>query len=102
MPLPSTAEGFLAVPTDISGVLSTSPTEGQGVCPHYVKRGLRALDLGARLPGDLSISQSTHKEARKQRVALQERSGFLPTLRRALSTWTSGGQRLAPRRATEG
>src|SRR5712692_2182455 len=100
--LPSTAEGFLAVPTDISGVLSTSPTEGQGVCPHYVKRGLRAHALEERLPGDLSISQSTQKEARKQEATWQQVSGCLPTLRRAISTWTSCGGRLAPRRATEG
>ena len=54
--LPSTAEGFLVVPTDISGVLSTSPTESQGICSHYVKRGLRTPFLGERLPSDLSIS----------------------------------------------
>jgi hypothetical protein len=56
VPLPSTAERFLAVPTDISGVLNTSPTESQGICSHYVKRGLRAPFLGERLPGDLSSS----------------------------------------------
>ncbi len=44
------------VPTDISGVLNTSPTESQGICSHYVKRGLQALFLEERLPGDLSIS----------------------------------------------
>ena len=105
MPLPSTAEGFLAVPTDISGVLNTSPTESQGVCPHYVKRGLRAHVLGERLPGDLSIYQSTQKEARKQEDRWRrerEMSGFLPALRRAISTWTLCGGRLAPRRANEG
>src|SRR6266568_1055270 len=51
--LPSTAEGFLVVPTDISGVLSTSPTESQGICSHYVKRGLRTLSWE-------SGSQATH------------------------------------------
>ena len=56
VPLPSTAERFLAVPTDISGVLNTSPTESQRICSHYVKRGLQALALEERLPGDLSIS----------------------------------------------
>jgi len=56
VPLPSTAERFLAVPTDISGVLNTSPTESQGICSHYVKRGLRAPFLEERLPGDLSTS----------------------------------------------
>src|SRR3989440_2441994 len=56
VPLPSTAEGFLVVPTDISGVPCTSPTESQGICSHYVKRGLRTPFLGERLPSDLSIS----------------------------------------------
>jgi hypothetical protein len=54
--LPSTAERFLVVPTDISGALTTSPTESQGICSHYVKRGLRTPFLGERLPGDLSSS----------------------------------------------
>ena len=44
------------VPTDISGVLNTSPTESQVICSHYVKRGLQALSLEERLPGDLSSS----------------------------------------------
>ena len=56
VPLPSTAERFLAVPTDISGVLNTSPTESQGICSHYVKRGLQTLALEERLPRDLSSS----------------------------------------------
>jgi hypothetical protein len=56
VPLPSTAERFLAVPTDISGVLNTSPTESQRICSHYVKRGLQTPFLEERLPGDLSIS----------------------------------------------
>ncbi len=56
VPLPSTAERFLALPTDIAGVLYTSPTESQGICSHYVKRGLRAPFLGERLPDDLSSS----------------------------------------------
>jgi len=56
MPLPSTAKGFVLVPTDISGVLNISPTESQGICSHYVKRGLRALNSRERLPSDLSMS----------------------------------------------
>jgi transcriptional regulator CtsR len=51
-----TAERFLTVPTDISGVLNTSPTESQGICSHYVKRGLQTLALEERLPEDLSSS----------------------------------------------
>jgi len=31
----------------------------------------------------------------------QEQSAGRPTQRQAISTWTSGGQRLAPRRATD-
>jgi len=69
IPLPTTAAGFLAVPTDLSGVLSTSPTEAEGVCPHLSTRGLRAHARGERLPGDLSISQHTQTQAGKQRVA---------------------------------
>jgi hypothetical protein len=93
VPLPSTAEGFLAVPTDIVGVLSTSPTESQGVCPHYVKRGLRAPGLGERLPNDLSISHSTQRRTRKQGSMWErdsEMNGF-PTLRRTISPWTLHG-----------
>ena len=45
VPLPSTAERFPLVPTDISGILNTSPTESPGVCLHYVKKGLRAQKL---------------------------------------------------------
>jgi len=56
VPLPSTAEGFPLVPTDISGVPNTSPTESPGVGLHYVKRGLRALLSRERLPSDLSTS----------------------------------------------
>src|SRR5215467_3279069 len=50
VPLPSTAERFLTVPTDISGDPNTSPTEGQGICSHYVKRGLQTLVPEERLP----------------------------------------------------
>ena len=103
MPLPSTAEGFLAVPTDISGVLSISPTEGQGVCPHYVKRGLRAHVWGARLPSDLSISQRTQMEARKPRIAVPSGEEWVPPHPAAGHLHLdSGGQWLAPRRANDG
>lgn len=53
---PIDCRGVLVVPTDISGVLNTSPTESQGIWSHYVKRGLWALNSGERLPSDLSIS----------------------------------------------
>jgi hypothetical protein len=46
----------MPVPTDISGVPNTSPTESPGICSHYVKRGLRTPFLEERLPGDLSTS----------------------------------------------
>jgi hypothetical protein len=84
---PQTAERFLTVPTDISGVLNTSPTEDQGICSHYVKRGLRAPFLGERLPSDLSIQHITRRIARKQEVIETERQVpvmLLPTLRRAI------------------
>src|SRR6185312_11087381 len=50
VPLPSTAGRFPLVPTDISGVLNTSPTESPGVCLHYVKRGLRTQKLKRATP----------------------------------------------------
>ena len=66
VPLPSTAKRFLAVPTDISGVPNTSPTESQGICSHYVKRGFQTLVLEERPPGDLSTFNSTRTFVQNQ------------------------------------
>jgi hypothetical protein len=46
----------MPVPTDISGVLNTSPTESQRVCPHYVKRDLRAPSWESDSQATSSIS----------------------------------------------
>jgi hypothetical protein len=95
--------GSLRSPQTYQGVSASPPLRHKGSVP-MVLQGVCGLMAGESDSPVTSPSCTIPKRRweSKESLGVSTLSGFFPTLRQPISTWTAGGHRLAPRRASDG